>query len=117
MGSHSPEATRRLMQDTVLVGATTVRELGARARFDVSEIALLASVQPRNWVPSAIAEGLGLPASVAPSTYRRFGHLDGAGAVANLLAGREAGLLRPGSLAVMYAQGAGFTRAAAAIRW
>jgi 3-oxoacyl-[acyl-carrier-protein] synthase III len=117
MGSHAPESTRQLMQDTVKVGATTVRELAERAHFAVSEIALLASVQPRNWVPGAIAEGLGLAEGVAPSTYRRFAHLGGAGAVVNLLAGREAGLLQPGSLAVMYAQGAGFTRAAAAIRW
>lgn len=117
MGSHDQASTRQLMQDTVKVGATTVRELAERARFDVREISALASVQPRRWVPGAIAEGLDLPPTVAVSTYRRYAHLGGAGAVANLLAAREAGLLKPGALAVMYAQGAGFTRAAAAIRW
>jgi 3-oxoacyl-[acyl-carrier-protein] synthase-3 len=117
MGSHDQAATRRLMQDTVKVGATTVQELAERARFRVSDIEVLASVQPRRWVPGAIAEGLGLPARVAPSTYERFAHLGGAGAVANLFEAREGGLLRPGALAVMYAQGAGFTRGAAAIRW
>ena len=116
MGSHSPDATRKLMQDTVGVGVSTVRELCEKARIDAADISALASVQPRRWVPAAIAEGLGLPASIAPQTYERFAHLGGAGAVANLIAAREAGLLRPGALAVMYAQGAGFTRAAAAIR-
>jgi 3-oxoacyl-[acyl-carrier-protein] synthase-3 len=117
MGSHDQPATRRLMQDTVKVGAATVQELAERARFKLSEIEVLASVQPRRWVPGAIAEGLGLPTRVAPDTFQRFAHLGGAGAVANLLRARELGLLRPGSLAVMYAQGAGFTRGAAAIRW
>jgi 3-oxoacyl-[acyl-carrier-protein] synthase-3 len=117
MGSHDQESTRQLMQDTVRVGAGTVRELAERARFDVAEIAALASVQPRRWVPGAIAEGLGLSAEVAVNTYRRYAHLGGAGAVANLLEARDSGLLQPGSLAVMYAQGAGFTRAAAALRW
>jgi 3-oxoacyl-[acyl-carrier-protein] synthase III len=117
MGSHDAESTRQLMQDTVKVGATTVRELAERARFDVREIAALASVQPRRWVPGAIAEGLGLAPELAVSTYERYAHLGGAGAVLNLLEAREQGLLESGSLAVMYAQGAGFTRAAAAIRW
>ncbi len=117
MGSHDQDSTRQLMQDTVKVGATTVRELAERARFDVKEIAALASVQPRRWVPGAIAEGLDLSPKLAIDTYRRYAHLGGAGAVANLLAAREAGLLPAGALAVLYAQGAGFTRAAAAIRW
>ena len=81
------------------------------------DVTVLASVQPRRWVPGAIAEGLGLSPEVAPSTYERYAHLGGAGAVRNLLEARERGLLKPGALAVMYAQGAGFTRAAAAIRW
>ena len=117
MGSHDPEATRKLIDDTVRIGVSTLRELADKAHFGVSQIDVLASVQPRRWVPSAIAEGLGLPARVAPQTYDRFAHLGGAGAVANLIAARDSGLLREGALVVMYAQGAGFTRAAAALRW
>jgi 3-oxoacyl-[acyl-carrier-protein] synthase III len=117
MGGHDAEATRKLIDDTIDIGITTVRELADKARFDVREIDVLASVQPRRWVPPAIAEGLGLAPRIAPQTYDRFAHLGGAGAVANLVAARDAGLLREGALAVMYAQGAGFTRAAAAFRW
>jgi 3-oxoacyl-[acyl-carrier-protein] synthase III len=117
MGSHDHESTRQLMQDTVKIGATTVRELAERARFDVRDIATLVSVQPRRWVPGAIAEGLELPEGTAVNTYQRYAHLGGAGAVANLIAAREAGRLEPGALTVMYAQGAGFTRGAAAMRW
>jgi 3-oxoacyl-[acyl-carrier-protein] synthase-3 len=117
MGSHDGRATRELMQDTVAIGVATVRELAEMARFVVAEIEVLASVQPRRWVPAAIAEGLGLTASVAPQTYERYAHLGGAGPVANLIAAREAGTLREGALTVIYAQGAGFTRGAAALRW
>lgn len=117
MGSHDQASTRQLMQDTVKVGAGTVRELAERARFDLKEISVLASVQPRRWVPGAIAEGLELGPEVAVQTYQRYAHLGGAGAVLNLLEARQSGRLKPGALAVMYAQGAGFTRAAAAIRW
>jgi 3-oxoacyl-[acyl-carrier-protein] synthase III len=94
----------------------TIRELCQLGQFDVEEIAALACVQPRKWVPHAIAESLGLKASCAPSTYTRIAHLGGAGAVANLIAARDSGLLKPGSRAVMYAQGAGFTRGAVAVR-
>jgi 3-oxoacyl-[acyl-carrier-protein] synthase-3 len=116
MGSHDSSATRALIRDTVVYAQQTVRELCALGGFEVDEIAALACVQPRKWVPHAIAESLGLDAARAPSTYTRVAHLGGAGAVANLIEARNSGLLKPGSRAVMYAQGAGFTRGAVAVR-
>lgn len=115
MGSRNPVATRALMQDTVPTAARTVAELAARDGFALDGIDVLSSVQPRRWVPLAIAESLGLPPSAAPETYQRYAHLGGVGPVVNLLAARAAGKLRPGARAVMYAQGAGFTRAAVAL--
>jgi 3-oxoacyl-[acyl-carrier-protein] synthase-3 len=117
MGSHDSEATRVLMKDTVPTAARTVRELCAFSRFDVAEIDVLACVQPRRWVPAAVAETLGLDPATAPQTYDRYAHLGGVGPIVNLLAAREAGRLRAGARVVLYAQGAGFTRAAVAIRW
>ena len=117
MGSRSPEATRALMQDTVPTAARTVAELAQRAGFAVDSIDVLLSVQPRRWVPLAIAEALGLAPEVAVETYRRFGHLGGVGPVVNLIAARDAGKLKDGARIVIYAQGAGFTRAAAAVSW
>ncbi|HTA92742.1 MAG TPA: 3-oxoacyl-[acyl-carrier-protein] synthase III C-terminal domain-containing protein, partial [Polyangiaceae bacterium] len=113
MASRDPEATRSLMQDTVPTGARTVAELSHRAGFAVDSIDVLLSVQPRRWVPLAIAEALGLDPSVAVQTYQRYAHLGGVGPIVNLLAARDAGKLEPGARVVMYAQGAGFTRAAA----
>jgi len=39
------------------------------------------------------------------------------GVVANLIAARSRGMLTPGAIVALYAQGAGFSRAAALIRW
>ncbi len=117
MGSRSPEATRALMQDTVPTAARTVAELAQREGFAVDSIDVLLSVQPRRWVPLAIAEALGLSPSVACETFQRYAHLGGVGPVVNLLAARDAGKLVPGARVVMYAQGAGFTRAAVALSW
>jgi 3-oxoacyl-[acyl-carrier-protein] synthase III len=117
MGSRSPEATRALMQDTVPTAARTIAELAKRSGFAVDSIAVLSSVQPRRWVPLAIAEALGLEPGVATETYRRYAHLGGVGPVVNLIAARDAGKLSEGARVVLYAQGAGFTRAAAVLSW
>lgn len=117
MGSRNPEATKRLMQDTVPTAARTVGELAHRGGFGIDSIDVLLSVQPRRWVPLAIAEALELKPSVAVETFQRYAHLGGVGPVVNLLAARDAGKLAPGARIVMYAQGAGFTRAAVALSW
>ena len=117
MGSRNPEATRALMQDTVPTAARTVAELAQRSGFAVDSIDVLLSVQPRRWVPLAIAEALGLSPSVAQQTFQSYAHLGGVGPVVNLLAARDAGKLTKGARVVMYAQGAGFTRAAVALSW
>jgi len=117
LGSLDPGAARDLMQNTVRIAVDTIRELMQRAREPLGGIDVLAAVQPRRWVPAAIAEGLGLDIRRAPQTFDEYAHLGGAGVVTNLIAAREAGLLRRGARVALYAQGAGFTRAAALLEW
>lgn len=112
MGSRNSEATRALLQNTVPTAARTVQELAKLSGFSQQSIDVLLSVQPRRWVPLAIAETLGLDPSAAPETYQSYAHLGGVGPVVNLIAARDAGKLKSGARVVMYAQGAGFTRAA-----
>ncbi|MEO7730219.1 MAG: hypothetical protein ABIY55_04555, partial [Kofleriaceae bacterium] len=95
MGSRDPDSTRLLMQETVPTGARTVAELAHLAGFAVDSIAALISVQPRRWVPLAIAEALGLDPAVAEQTYEQYAHLGGVGPIVNLLAARDAGRLTP----------------------
>ena len=115
LGSRAPEQTKVLMRDTVSYAASTVREACARAGVDVERIDVLASVQPRGFLPGAMAERLGLPRSRAITTYEDIAHVGVCGPVFNLVKARELGLIRPGGLIALYAQGAGFTRAAAVL--
>ncbi|HVW28023.1 MAG TPA: 3-oxoacyl-[acyl-carrier-protein] synthase III C-terminal domain-containing protein [Polyangiaceae bacterium] len=117
LGSLTPEAAQLLMRNTIRIGVGTVEDLMQRARMPVSSIDVLACVQPRRWVPSGIAEGLGLAEERAPQTFDEYAHLGGVGVVANLLVARERGALIPGARVAIYAQGAGFTRAAALLTW
>jgi 3-oxoacyl-[acyl-carrier-protein] synthase-3 len=122
VGSFDRPAARQLVRDTVRFGVETVLEVSERARVSPGDIDLFACVQPRRWVPAAIAEGLGLRTGVAPQTFDELAHLGACGVITNLIEGRRRGLTArktngaPATVC-MYAQGAGFTRAAAIVRW
>jgi 3-oxoacyl-[acyl-carrier-protein] synthase III len=115
LGSRAPELAKLLMRDTVSFGAATVREIAERAGADVERIAVLASVQPRGFLPGAIAERLGLARERAITTYGEIAHVGACGPAFNLERARRLGLLTRGSLVALYAQGSGFTRSAALI--
>lgn len=117
MGSYDPEAASRLVNDTVRIGATAVQDLLRRSGRRAADVDVLASVQPRKWVPHAIAEAAGIGPAAAVETFEDRAHLGTCGTVVNLIAARDAGRLGPGARLVMYGQGAGFTRAAALIEW
>ena len=89
------------MQDTVRIGAATVREALDRANTKIEEVDVFASVQPRRWVPHAIAEAVGLPPSVVVETFQELAHLGPCGPIANLIAARKKGLLDPGKRALI----------------
>lgn len=112
MGSRHPEGAKFLMRETVTFGARTIHECALRAEIPVDRINVLASVQPRGFIPHAIAERLGLPRERAVTSYERIAHVGACGPLFNLHAARAQGRLVPGAVIALYAQGAGFTRAA-----
>lgn len=116
LGSHDREAAAKLVRSTVRIAADTIRELMPLAGLAIDEVEVLASVQPRRWIPKAIAEALGVSIQV-PQTFDELAHLGGCGVLTNLIHAQHTGTLKPGTHIVLYAQGAGFTRAAALIRW
>jgi len=115
VGSHVPAEAKQLMRDTVSFGAATIREACRRAAIDVERLSVLASVQPRGFLPGAMAERLGRPRSVAVTTYEDIAHVGLCGPVFNLARARKLGMLQPGAVVALYGQGAGFTRAAAVL--
>ena len=116
LASRDPDGAKHLVQETVRMGVQTVNELLDSEGVGIDEISTFVSVQPRRWVPHAIAEALGLPQGAAVETFQTYGHLGGTGPVVNLLASRQAPADRADGLTLMYAQGAGFTRSAALLR-
>jgi 3-oxoacyl-[acyl-carrier-protein] synthase-3 len=116
LGSRDKAGTRELVRSTVRLGAEMLHELAAATGLSVADFEVLATMQPRRWIPQAIVEALGTR-TAAPSTFDQFAHLGGCGVIVNLMMARDRGLLRPGSTVVLYAQGAGFTRAATLVRW
>jgi|HubBroStandDraft_6_1064221.scaffolds.fasta_scaffold34051_3 3-oxoacyl-[acyl-carrier-protein] synthase-3 len=122
LGSYDRDGFVAILRSTIRFGHETVTEAARRSGVAVSDIDVLASVQPRRWVPIGIAEALGLSPDRAPQTYDELANLGTCGIVANLLEARRRGLLnpRPGgepATVAIYAQGAGFTRGAVIVRW
>ena len=113
LGSRAPDRAKILMRETVSFGAATIRSAAERASIGVAELAVVASVQPRGFIPGAIAERLGLPRARAVTTYDLVAHLGACGPVFNLARARALGRAPRGTFLAMYGQGAGFTRAAA----
>ncbi len=117
MGSYDSERARKLVQDTVRIAAGAMREVSDEARLPLRDVDVFASVQPRRWIPIAIAEAAGIPAESVVQTFDDLGHLGTCGVVVNLVAARKAGKLSTGARVALYGQGAGFTRAAAILEW
>jgi 3-oxoacyl-[acyl-carrier-protein] synthase III len=101
-GTRDRSRAQHLVAYTLQYGAETIQQCALKAGVDVRSVEVLATVQPRGWVPEGIARALDLPADRAPSTFARYAHL---------------GRLKKGSRVALYAQGAGFTRAAALLDW
>lgn len=113
LGSRDSRGVKILMRDTVSYGARTVRETATRANVGVEDIGVLVSVQPRGFIPAAIAKRLDLPPERAVCTYDRIAHVGVCGPIFNLAEARKSGRLTSGTIVAIYGQGAGFTRAAA----
>jgi 3-oxoacyl-[acyl-carrier-protein] synthase-3 len=113
MGSRNQEGAKFLMRETVTFAARTVHECALRAGIPVDRIGVLASVQPRGFIPGAIAERLGLEREVAVTSYDQIAHVGACGPIFNLHKARVQGRWLRGTAVALYAQGAGFTRAAA----
>lgn len=115
-GSRDIAGAKFLMNETAAFGADAIQTAAFRANIDVNQISVIASVQPRGFLPGAIAQGLSLPKEIAVTTYSEIAHVGACGPVFNLKKAGQLGLTPPGALIALYGQGAGFTRAAAILQ-
>lgn len=117
MGSHDSAKAKELIMNTINAGKDTIQHAVKASGYAVDDISVVLSVQPRKWVPEGIARALGLAPSTAVQTFDEYAHLGPCGIIANLEEAEKRSLLKPGTVVAMYAQGAGFCRAAAIIAW
>jgi 3-oxoacyl-[acyl-carrier-protein] synthase-3 len=116
VGTRNREQAKALQRDTVSFAVRTLREVCERAGVSPERLRLLASVEPRGWVPEATARVLGVPLDAVLSVYETRGHLGACGPIANLALGQESGRTQAPGIFGLYGQGAGFTRAAALLQ-
>lgn len=116
MGSCSKKKTKYLIENTIPIAVKTIHELLTTTNKKTNDVDLLACIQPRWWLPIALAEALEIDTNKAPSSFKRYAHLAGTGAIMNMIEARETGKISLGSTVVLYAQGAGFTRGAALVK-
>ena len=116
LSTHDRAGVKTLMRDTVQLGYETVAEVCSRAGVELHELAALLSVQPRGFIPRAIAERLGLASERGVQTYDQVAHIGACGPVFNAVKARSLGLFVPDAWLAMYAQGAGFSRMAALLQ-
>lgn len=117
VGSYDHAKARELIQLTAVMGDRTIREALERANLTPKDLDFVIAVQPRKWLPLAMAKLLGLRDDQTFQTYEKYAHLGCCGPVVNLMEAADGGLIKKGNLVALYAQGAGFTRSAIIIEW
>lgn len=117
LGSFASDQAKELVQQTIPLAHRTMSEALAEKGKSVSDLTFFTSVQPRKWIPSSIAQYMGLNPERTVNTFEKYAHLGGCGPMVNLIEAQRQNLLVKGDLVGLYAQGAGFTRSAAIIEW
>lgn len=117
LGSYASDQAKELIHKTVPIAAQTVIEMLAEKGKVVEDLDFFTSVQPRKWIPGAIARYMGFSPLRTINTYDKYAHIWSCGPVINLMEAQSQRMITNGDLIGIYAQGAGFTRAAALIKW
>ena len=87
------------------------------AGHGIGDIAYFFGPQSIKWLPDACRLSLGLEKEQAPDSYDEVANISASTIPYNLLLAREQGLLREGTLLLLYAPGVGMHRIASVVRW
>jgi 3-oxoacyl-[acyl-carrier-protein] synthase-3 len=115
LGTLDARAIERVISGTVKMARDALLGLCREAGVAPGSVRALCSVQPRGWLPLAIAEACGFAPDSGITTFAELAHVGACGPVANWLAARPR--LSHGDLVAFYAQGAGLTSVAALVRF
>lgn len=116
LGSLDVRGTEAVIAGTVKTARDMLLDLCTKERVSPKAVRALCAVQPRGWLPAAIAEAAGFADGSACDTFGELAHVGACGVVANLLEARRRLSLARGDLVALYAQGAGLTCVAALLR-
>jgi 3-oxoacyl-[acyl-carrier-protein] synthase-3 len=117
LGTLDASGIQQVISGTVKMARDVLLGLCREAGVAPASVRALCSVQPRGWLPAAIAEAAGFRAEAACDTFAELAHVGACGVVANLLQARRTQQLQRGDVVALYAQGAGLTCCAALVRW
>jgi 3-oxoacyl-[acyl-carrier-protein] synthase-3 len=117
LGSFNPKKAKELVQQTLPIAVDTTKCALQQVDMSEKDLDFFVSVQPRKWIPAGIAEMMGLFADQTIETFEQYAHLGCCGPIVNLVEAVKQKKLRNNDIVGIYAQGAGFTRAAAIIEW
>lgn len=117
LGSYDSAKAKKLIMNTINAGKEAIQQAISPTPYQINDIDLVLSVQPRKWVPEGIAISLGLQPSAVVQTFEKYAHLGPCGVIANLEEAESQSKLKPDTLVALYAQGAGFCTTSVIIKW
>ena len=89
----------------------------AASGLSTTDVDLFVCNQSMEWFADACRRALGIPQERCIQTFEEHANIGAAAIIVNLLAAKRAGKLARGSIVLVYSPAAGFTRAAAVLRW
>lgn len=95
----------------------TCHEALAAAGVRLEDVSLFLCNQSMSWFADACRRALDLPAERLVETYEEVANIGAAAILFNLHRARERGRVKRGDTLLLYSPAAGFTRAAAVVRW
>lgn len=112
-----PELQPQVMGELRAYAREVCGEALARAELTVAELDLFVSHQPMAWYAAFMEDSLGLADGVSYDTFAEYGSINSVSLSASLHHARRARRVSPGSRVLLFGPAAGYTYAAAAVRW
>ena len=112
-----PELQAQLMGQIAENAPIVCQEALGRAEMTVDELEVFITHQATYWQSSFMEDVLGVPPGVGFETFEDYANINSAGIPTSVFHARQQGKIGPGRKVLLFGPAAGYTYAAAAIRW